>query len=343
MSTANPVVSIVVNNFNYGRYLSAAIESALNQTYARCEVIVVDDGSTDDSRDVIAGFGDRVLLIFQENAGQASALNAGFARSAGEIVIFLDADDLLLPETAQRVVDAFASDPGLVRVHYRLEMVDARGAPLGRLIPRRQTPMASGDLRLAVLRYPDDLAWAAMSGNAFSAAVLRHVMPIPVARFPTVGADVYLLNVTPLFGPVLSLDAVGAHYRVHGKNAYHRDQLDLQHLRRMTCWSEATHAEIRRLATDLGLDPPAVGARSLTWLASRMIVLRLDPQGERRRGDTRLRLGLAGVSAAVRRRDRPWGVRLRYAGWFAAMPLAPRPLARWLARSFLFPKGDAGD
>lgn len=340
MSTANPVVSIVVNNFNYGRFLSAAIESALNQTYERCEVIVVDDGSTDHSREVIAGFGDRVQPILKENAGQASALNAGFARSIGRIVIFLDADDLLLPETAQRVVDAFATDADLVKVQYRLEMIDACGTPLGRLIPGRQTPMASGDLRHAVLRYPDDLAWAAMSGNAFSAAVLKRVMPIPVERFPTVGADVYLLNVTPLFGRIMSIESVGAHYRVHGRNAYHRDQLDLQQLRRMACWSQSTHAEIRRLATDLGLAPQAVGSRSLTFLASRMILLRLDPQDERRRGDTRLRLGLSGLSTVVRRRDRPWGVRLRYTGWFAAMSLAPRPLAERLARRFLFPRGD---
>jgi glycosyltransferase involved in cell wall biosynthesis len=103
-----PLVSILINNYNYGRYLSTAIESALNQTYRHVEVIIVDDGSTDNSREVIASFGSRVISVLKVNGGQASAFNAGFAASQGDIICFLDADDWFLAEKTAEVVAAFA-------------------------------------------------------------------------------------------------------------------------------------------------------------------------------------------------------------------------------------------
>ena len=77
----NPLVSILINNYNYGYFLGAAIESALSQTYQNIEIIVVDDGSTDNSREIIAHYGNHIIPILKENGGQASAFNAGFAAS----------------------------------------------------------------------------------------------------------------------------------------------------------------------------------------------------------------------------------------------------------------------
>ena len=99
-----PKVSIVINNYNYGRFLADAIDSALTQTHPQLEVIVVDDGSTDNSREVIARYGDRIRPILKPNGGQASAMNAGVAASTGDIIFFLDSDDMLLPEAAETVV-----------------------------------------------------------------------------------------------------------------------------------------------------------------------------------------------------------------------------------------------
>ncbi len=102
-----PLVSIIINNYNYGRFLAEAIDSALIQTHSRIEVIVVDDGSTDDSRAIIAGYGNRINTILKENGGQTSALNAGFAVSHGDLVCFLDSDDRLLPTAIEEAVRLF--------------------------------------------------------------------------------------------------------------------------------------------------------------------------------------------------------------------------------------------
>src|SRR5258708_31462520 len=87
-----PLVSIVINNYNYARFLSKAIDSALAQTYRNVEVIVVDDGSTHNSVQIIRAYGDRVVPVLKENGDHGSAFNAGFARSQGDPVWFLHAD-----------------------------------------------------------------------------------------------------------------------------------------------------------------------------------------------------------------------------------------------------------
>ncbi|MGC4083750.1 MAG: glycosyltransferase family A protein [Vicinamibacterales bacterium] len=111
---AQPLVSIVVLNYNYGRYLTEAVESALSQTYPAIEVVVVDDGSTDESAEVLARYEGRVTICRKRNGGMVSAMNRGFAESRGDVIVFLDADDFLLPDAVAVHVAALA-DPGVVR------------------------------------------------------------------------------------------------------------------------------------------------------------------------------------------------------------------------------------
>ena len=92
-------VSIIISNYNYARYLNAAIESAIAQSYQNFEIIVVDDGSKDNSQEVILElqkkYPNKIKAIFQENQGQGGAFNTAFQASSGEIIAFLDADDVL--------------------------------------------------------------------------------------------------------------------------------------------------------------------------------------------------------------------------------------------------------
>jgi len=103
LSTSAPSVDIVVTNHNYGRFLPEAIESACAQTHPEVAVVVVDDGSSDDSREVLRRYEDQVQVVLKEQGGQASALNAGLERCRGEVLLVLDADDVLRPQAAERV------------------------------------------------------------------------------------------------------------------------------------------------------------------------------------------------------------------------------------------------
>jgi glycosyltransferase involved in cell wall biosynthesis len=123
-----PLVSVIIPNFNYAGYLREAIDSALEQTYPNTEVVVVDDGSTDDSKAVLASYGDRIKRIEQTNQGVSAARNNGVLASSGEYIAFLDADDIWLPQKIQRQVDTFVRQRDLGLVHVGVVDIDAEGA-----------------------------------------------------------------------------------------------------------------------------------------------------------------------------------------------------------------------
>lgn len=333
------VVDIVINNHNYGAYLEDAIESACAQTHERVNVLAVDDGSTDDSREILARHGDRIGLVLREHGGQAAALNAGAERCEGDVLMFLDADDVLRPEAAARVAAAFAADPGVSKVQFRMETIDAAGRPTGEIKPAPHLPMPGGDVRAAELASPYDLVWMATSANAFRTEALRRILPIPVSEYPLTGADWYLVHLSALLGHVVSLDAVGASYRVHGANSYELEGsgIDVAHLRQAIRFADSTSAELLRLAERLGLPHPQ-RILSVADLANRMASLRLDPAGHPLPDDRRLGLLADSVRAVRRREGVSPAMKAAFVAWFAAMAAAPRGLARRLAELFMFPQ-----
>lgn len=333
------VVDIVINNHNYGAFLTEAIESACGQTHERVNVLAVDDGSTDDSRQILAGYGDRIDLILQENGGQAAAINAGMERCEGDVVIFLDADDVLRPEAAASVATAFAADEGAGKVQFRMETIDAEGRPTGELKPAAHLSLPNGDVRAAELAYPYDLVWMATSANAFRTETLRRILPIPVEEYPVTGADWYLVHLSALLGRVVSLDTVGAGYRVHGDNSYELEvgRLDLDHLRQAIGFAASTSRELLRLADELGLERPE-RILSLADLANRMASLKLEPARHPIAGDRPLGLLADAVGAARRREGVSPAMKAIFVAWFAAMVATPRGLARRLAELFMFPE-----
>jgi glycosyltransferase involved in cell wall biosynthesis len=212
----HPLASVILSNYNCGHFLAQAVESALGQTYPRTEVIVVDDGSTDNSREVLADYRGRVQVLFKENGGQASALNLGLRASRGNAVVFLDADDLLLPTALEQALDLFA-DRGATKVHWPLWVIDERGRKTGEVCPD-WGPLAEGDLREAVLRRgADGYVWPPTSGNCWSRAFLERVGPLPEAG-NSVWPDFYLATLAPLYGPVHRLAEPQGLYRIHGGN-----------------------------------------------------------------------------------------------------------------------------
>lgn len=334
------LVSIIINNYNYDRFLSGAIDSALCQSYRPIEVIVVDDGSSDNSRAVIAGYGNRVIPVLKENGGQASAFNAGFACSQGEIVIFLDADDVLLPHVVEHVVAVFRTTPEVAKVQYRLEVIEGSGVPTGMFRPPRHRPMPSGDLRHQVLSFPDDISWQPTSGNAFAASVLRQILPMP-EKFYRICADYYLSNLTPLLGAVVSLEEVGGYYRVHGANNHDRPTVNLEQTRQIIIRTLHTHIHIKVLADSLGLTKfPANPAdvRAITFLGHRIISLKLAPLQHPIKGDKLLSLSWRGISASFGRFDLSWPARCLRSLWFIMILVMPKLAVRWLAQRLFYPE-----
>jgi glycosyltransferase involved in cell wall biosynthesis len=220
---AEPWASVIISSYNYGRFLRAAIDSALMQTYRHTEVIVVDDGSSDQSREIIASYGDRITPLFKPNGGQASALNAGYALCRGEVILFLDSDDALLPTAAENVLPAFCTLE-TVKVHWKLRVIDEAGRPTGQLRPHFALP--EGDLREDRIRngVPYHGDWPATSGNAWSRRLLDRILPIPEAEFRTC-PDIYLSVLAPVFGLIRRLDEPQSCYREHGRN--HWDAVSL--------------------------------------------------------------------------------------------------------------------
>jgi len=339
MKAADIAVDIVVNNYDYAAFLPAAIESARAQTHGRVRVIVVDDGSTDDSRRLLERCDADVEVVLKENGGQASALNAGLERCSGDVVMLLDADDLLEPRAAARVAAAFAADQEAVKVQFRLAVVDAAGAPTGAIKPAVYQAMPSGDMRATELAMPYDLAWLPTSAIAFRRAALEPILPIPEDAYPATGADWYLNHLGALLGPIVSVEEVLGCYRVHGANNYERQhaELDLDWLRETIELAQVTSAELLHAAARLGLPHPN-RILSVADLANRMVSLRLHAARHPVRGDRAIGLLVDSVGATRRRSTAPLPIKLALIVWFAAMAVAPKFLARRLAMLFLFPE-----
>src|SRR5262252_560226 len=123
------LLSIIITNYNYATYIGAAIASALAVDWPRVEIIVVDDGSTDGSRDVINQFVPRgILPIFLANGGQAKAAVQGFRHSRGDWIIFLDSDDMLDPSVVRQAVKVMR--PGWSMIQFQMQVIDGVGRPL---------------------------------------------------------------------------------------------------------------------------------------------------------------------------------------------------------------------
>lgn len=319
-----PPFSIVIVNYNYQAYLPQAIDSALGQTLPGCEVVVVDDRSTDGSADVIRSYGDRVTAVLRpENGGMSAAVNSGFAHSTGSAVLFLDADDFLLPDAAERMLAAMAG--GVAQVQARLHLVDAAGLQED-VFPPYEVPFDRGDVTPSLRRH-GRYATTVTSGLAFPRAVLDRVMPIPEAAFDR-SADGYLAAVAPFYGQVAAVDEPVGAYRRHDSNhsGFRAD------MARRARWrvnhDEQRYAAMRRHAgwedAEAAWSP---GMRDATHVEQRLASLCFDRARHPYPKDRRSALGLAGARAAF-----AGGMslprRATHAGMFLAAGLAPAPLAR---------------
>lgn len=219
MKSEEILVSIIINNYNYGKFLPEAIASAFAQTYPNIEIIVVDDGSTDNSRDIIHSYQEKIIPVLKENGGQASAFNAGFQASKGDIICFLDADDYYLPEKVSKIVEIFEKYPKAGWIFHDLDEVDITGKSLSVEGKRCITNFEYVELREIILQGKLLNYWfPATSGLCFQSNSIKQILPMP-EKF-VISSDSFLRLAAIYLSPgILSPEKLAIH-RSHGNNFY---------------------------------------------------------------------------------------------------------------------------
>lgn len=226
-----PLVSIIINNYNYQDFISSALESCFTQSYKPCEIIVVDDGSTDGSRKIISQYSNQILVVFKDNGGQASAFNIGFAKSKGKYIFFLDSDDTFLPSKIEKIVSIFQENDDVGWCFHPLQFVDSNLDQLdgykSSLAPKidqidQQVEHFRCDLRNTLKhgklkgRFPFENP--ATSGLCFRRSCLERILPMPEEIKIT--SDDYIKYVAIGTAPGYVFLEQLSMQRIHGRNAY---------------------------------------------------------------------------------------------------------------------------
>jgi glycosyltransferase involved in cell wall biosynthesis len=212
-----PLVSVIIPAFNNGRFIGPALESFFRQTYLeeKREVIVVDDGSTDDIPEIIKKYGQEIIYIRQEHKGIAGARNAGICYARGEIITFLDSDDLWYEERLQKVVERFIENPHAGMVYHPVELIDSAGNTI------------AGNFYLA-FGYKEGISgWVAnevASGRIFSGgssfAFRRDMVDLlsPLPEDIRRGVDYYMTVISSCYAPAEYIPHILGKYRLHAGN-----------------------------------------------------------------------------------------------------------------------------
>jgi len=319
-------ISVIITNYNYERYIGGAIDSVIAQTRPADEIIVIDDGSTDGSRERIEAYGDKVRAVFQTNQGIKVISNTGYRISSGSVVLYLDADDRLYPRAIELVEQAYR--PGVAKVQYDLDVVDEFGNPAGRRFCNFSTRMneestARGFARTATY------VWPVTSGNAYAREFLSRVMPLT----PPESHDGVLNTIAPLYGRVVTIPQPLGQYRIHSRNISRSSEDG----RRANIPQFARRIAIRKQEFDiLRQHAAAMGAKlpdgdfldnELVFTNYRLMARKLnDEHGD----DAQRSLGdlWATAVSCILRDPITFRARMKHLIWTSSLALAPRQLAR---------------
>lgn len=215
-----PLVSVLVKNYNCQSYVQQAIDSVESQTYPNIEIVIIDDGSTDSSRQVIDSCSTSsnrpFVKVYKANGGEASALNAGFAASRGDLICILDSDDLFLPEKVAAVVDIFERASDIHWCFHDLRWIDANAELLPALSTQRSPSKSDLRERLRSGKLPPALP--ASSALSFRRSLLKEIFPLPVAQAIRT-SDLYIKYAAAALSKGYFAGQVLALHRIHSNNA----------------------------------------------------------------------------------------------------------------------------
>lgn len=248
MNPSNPLITVVITTYNYAAFLEDSLLSVFHQDYPQScvEVIVVDDGSTDETAEILKKFENRIIAIRQANAGQATALNRGIAAAKGKIVALLDPDDEWYPDKLTCVVREFEdSDVGMVQHALDVKSSVSRT----RRFPKQ---LSQGWVREEALtcrfsRMPT-------SALVFRKAVLDKLTPVP-ALFRTGGADWYLSIQAALVAKIAAIQKPLGVYSIHDRNAF-SNNFSTRGLQEQIQCVEEVFRQAKSKALSLGMEIP---------------------------------------------------------------------------------------
>jgi glycosyltransferase involved in cell wall biosynthesis len=317
-------LSVVIPNYNYQEFVGQAIESALAIDAPRVQVIVVDDGSTDNSREVIERYRGRVTIVNQANAGQREAYNAGFRLASEEVVIFLDSDDMLDASVFRHIAPLWRA--GISKVQFRMRTIDALGRALGSTIPQYPGVPAPREIRrwaATTTAYPTPPG----SGNAYARSFLAQIFPLDDAC----GApgDASCLAAAPFLGDVVTIPLALASYRVHGRNDGAASQLNVAQIQLHVVRAWQRHLYAQRIARGVGIEiEHGAVNRSLSYLPYRLSSLRLGAATHPIQDDSSAAVLLDVLHALFKPQGMAWKGKVSIGAWAVLVALSPRSASR---------------
>jgi glycosyltransferase involved in cell wall biosynthesis len=212
----NFIVSILIDTYNHSKFIEKAIESAINQNFPSkdMEIIVIDDGSKDDTYEIVKKYKDKIKYIYKENKGQASAFNLGFEIANGEYIVLLDGDDYMREDRVLKVVEEFEKYKEVACVLNTREIIDeVNGKRIIENFPEfHNLSLNKENLNLFIK------SSYGTSRTSLRKSILKNILPIPENLI--IGADLYLNLSIIWFGNLSCLNERLTFYRIHGENLF---------------------------------------------------------------------------------------------------------------------------
>jgi glycosyltransferase involved in cell wall biosynthesis len=271
-----PLVSVLIDTYNHERFIEEAIESVLSQDFpaSEREILVVDDGSTDRTPEILAKFASQIRILRKPNGGQASAFNCGIPLCRGEFISFLDGDDRWRPEKLSRIADVMSQNPSVGVVGHGIHIASDDNTILSDVAPEKESSFRL-DSVVAAENFRLVRCFFGTSRLTLRSGVARKVLPVPESLI--FEADEYLFTLAPALSDAILIPDLLSFYRLHGANLFLASGGSRNGERRKQRVLATLTLELRRALREHGVSPDVVEVLAgMVELEATQLRLKLD-------------------------------------------------------------------